>query len=91
MIEKVLSADNLYKASRKVMGNKGSCGVDGMQTTGLPTFITEVQESLLSTIRSNRYIPQPILGVRIPKGKGKTRLLGIPTVVDRWLQQGVNQ
>ena len=91
MIEKVLSAENLYKASRKVMRNKGSCGVDGMQTTGLPTFIIEVQESLLATIRNESYIPQPILGVCIPKGKGKTRLLGIPTVVDRWLQQGVNQ
>ena len=91
MIEKILSADNLYKASRKVIFNKGSCGVDGMQTTELSKFIRESRDSLLPTIRNDSYVPQPILGVRIPKGRGKTRLLGIPTVVDRWLQQAVNQ
>lgn len=91
MIEAVLSATNLYKAARQVQRNKGACGVDGMKTTALSKYILENRATILSTIRSDSYVPQPILGVTIPKGQGKTRLLGIPTVVDRWLQQAVNQ
>ncbi len=91
MIEKVLEAKNLYKAQRKVERNKGACGVDGMKTTELSAYIAEHRDDLLSSIHTHRYIPDPILGVSIPKGMGKTRLLGIPTVVDRWLQQSVNQ
>lgn len=91
MIEKVLEAKNLYKAQRKVERNKGACGVDGMKTTELAAYIAEHRDDLLSAIRTHRYVPDPILGVSIPKGMGKTRLLGIPTVVDRWLQQSVNQ
>lgn len=91
MIEKVLEATNLYKATRQVERNKGACGVDGMKTTELSAYITENRSNILETIRSNSYIPNSILGVHIPKGKGETRLLGVPTVVDRWLQQAVNQ
>lgn len=91
MIEKVLEAKNLYKAQRKVERNKGACGVDGMKTTELAAYIAEHRDDLLSSIRTHRYVPDPILGVSIPKAMGKTRLLGIPTVVDRWLQQSVNQ
>jgi len=91
MIEKVLEATNLYKATRQVERNKGACGVDGMKTTALSTYIVENRSFILETIRSNSYVPSPILGVQIPKGKGETRLLGIPTVVDRWLQQAVSQ
>lgn len=91
MIEKVLEATNLYKAKRQVERNKGACGVDGMKTTALSSYIEENRSEVLKSIRSSSYVPSPILGVNIPKGKGKTRLLGIPTVVDRWLQQAVNQ
>lgn len=91
MIEKVLEATNLYKATRQVESNKGACGVDGMKTTSLSTFIVENRSNILETIRSNSYFPNSILGVNIPKGKGETRLLGIPTVVDRWLQQAISQ
>jgi len=91
MIEKVLEATNLYKATRQVERNKGACGVDCMKTTALSTYIVENRSFILETIRSNSYVPSPILGVQIPKGKGETRLLGIPTVVDRWLQQAVSQ
>ena len=91
MIEKVLEATNLYKATRQVERNKGACGVDGMKTTALSTYIVEKRSNILENIRSNSYVPSSILGVNIPKGKGKTRLLGIPTVVDRWLQQAVSQ
>ena len=91
MIAKVLSASNLYKAERQVVRNKGANGIDGMKCKDLSEFIRMNRTELLSTIQSNGYIPQAILGVSIPKGKGKTRLLGVPTVVDRWLQQAVNQ
>ncbi len=91
MIEKVLEATNLYKATRQVERNKGACGVDGIKTTALSTYIVENRSNVLETIRSNSYVPSPILGVNISKGKGETRLLGIPTVVDRWLQQAVSQ
>src|SRR5690606_6742858 len=91
MIEQVLSATNLYKATRQVERNKGASGLDGMKTTGLSAYILENRATILSAIRTDSYVPQPILGVTIPKGPGKTRLLGIPTVVDRWLQQAVSQ
>ncbi|WP_348636568.1 group II intron reverse transcriptase/maturase [Mariniflexile litorale] len=91
MIEQVLSATNLYKATRQVERNKGANGVDGMKTTALSAYILENRSLILSTIRTNSYVPNSILGVTIPKGPGKTRLLGIPTVVDRWLQQAVSQ
>ncbi|PQB03339.1 group II intron reverse transcriptase/maturase [Polaribacter filamentus] len=91
MIAQVLEATNLYKAARQVMRNKGASGIDSMSHQKLPEYIRENRSELLLSICNNSYVPQAILGVTIPKGNGKTRLLGIPTVVDRWLQQGVNQ
>ena len=91
MIAKLLSANNLYKAEQQVVQNKGASGIDDMKSSELSDYIRTNRNELLSTIHSNGYIPQAILGVSIPKGKGKIRLLGIPTVVDRWLQQAVNQ
>lgn len=91
MIAEVLEAKNLYKAAHKVRQNKGASGVDGMPVSKLPVYIRENRERIVNSIYSYGYIPQAILGVSIPKGQGKTRLLGIPTVVDRCLQQAVNQ
>jgi len=91
MIDKALEATNLYKAARQVKRNKGAIGVDGMKVTELSTYIVENRSDILTTIRKNSYVPNSMLGVSIPKGKGKTRLLGIPTVVDRWLQQAISQ
>jgi group II intron reverse transcriptase/maturase len=91
MIEKVLEATNLFKATRQVERNRGASGVDGMKTTELSAHIAENRSQILSIIRKNSYVTNSILGVKIPKGKGETRLLGIPTVVDRWLQQAVSQ
>ena len=91
MIAQVLEATNLYKAARQVMRNKGASGIDSMSHLKLPEYIRENRTELLLSICNNSYVPQAILGVTIPKGNGKTRLLGIPTVVDRWLQQEVNQ
>jgi group II intron reverse transcriptase/maturase len=91
MIAQVLEATNLYKAACQVMRNKGASGIDNMSHLKLPEYIRENRLELLLSICNNSYVPQAILGVTIPKGKGKTRLLGIPTVVDRWLQQALSQ
>ena len=91
MIEQILQAKNLTKARRKVEQNGGSAGVDGMRTTELKTHIEQQGERILTTIVNGTYLPSPILAVEIPKANGGTRLLGIPTVTDRWLQQAVSQ
>ncbi|WP_445954851.1 group II intron reverse transcriptase/maturase [Yeosuana sp.] len=91
MIAQVLEAANLYKAEYQVMRNKGASGIDSMPHLKLPEYIMENRPELLLSICNNSYVPQAILGVTIPKGNGKTRLLGIPTVVERWLQQALSQ
>lgn len=91
MIEKVLRPKNLYKALRKVVSNKGSAGVDGMSVYELESYKEENRIKLMTSIVNRKYIPDAIKGVEIPKSNGKTRLLGVPTVVDRWLQQAVGQ
>ena len=91
MIEQVLKPKNLYKALKKVEGNKGAAGVDGMGTDRLSPYLERHRDSILTSITNMRYAPQAIRAVEIPKPNGKKRLLGIPTVVDRWLQQAVAQ
>ena len=91
MLEQILTRKNLLQAMRKVQQNHGSAGVDCMPETKLSELMRVDQEALTEAVRSGRYLPQPILGVAIPKGNGKTRLLGIPTVTDRLLQQAVLQ
>ncbi len=89
LIEKVLSASNLTEACREVLLNKGAAGIDGMQVSELKPYLDKNRDKLTSIIRKSAYIPQAIRGKEIPKGNGKTRLLGIPTVIDRMLQQAV--
>lgn len=91
MIEKVLQPRNLTKASHRVISNKGSAGIDGMKTEGLKSYIDKHRNVIALDILHRRYVSKAIKGVEIPKSKGKTRLLGVPTVVDRWLQQAVSQ
>lgn len=91
MIEKVLNRKNLFKAYRKVVQNKGSAGVDDMKVTELFSFLESNRNSLMTSILNHSYVPKPIKGVEIPKSNGKARLLGVPTVVDRWLQQALSQ
>jgi len=91
MIEQILTRKNLLQAMHQVQRNHGSAGVDHMPATKLPELMSIDKEGLTEKVRSGRYLPQPILGVEIPKGNGKTRLLGIPTVTDRLLQQAVLQ
>jgi RNA-directed DNA polymerase len=91
MIEQVINRRNMHLAYRHVMQNKGSAGVDGMQTGELKHFVKQHREAIAASMVKGTYLPQPILGVSIPKSNGKTRLLGIPTVSERWLQQSVAQ
>mgnify|MGYP003681906074 CR=1 FL=1 len=92
MIEQILTRRNLLQAMRKVQKNHGSAGVDHMPVTKLTELLSIDKEELTAKVRSGKYLPQPILAVEIPKGdKGGTRLLGIPTVTDRMLQQAVLQ
>jgi RNA-directed DNA polymerase len=91
VIEQVLKRKNLYKAYRQVVRNKGAAGIDNMKVDELFSYVENNRNQLISSILKQSYIPKPILGVEIPKSNGKTRLLGIPTVVDRWLQQAISQ
>ncbi len=91
MIEQVLNPINVRQAYRQVVKNKGSAGVDGMSVNELYDYLSKHRERIESELRKGTYLPQAILGVEIPKSNGKTRLLGIPTVTDRFLQQAVGQ
>jgi RNA-directed DNA polymerase len=91
MIELVLNRQNMMRAYGQVKRNKGSAGVDGMTVDKLYSYLTNNRESIEAALRNGTYMPQSIRGVEIPKSNGKVRLLGIPTVVDRLLQQAVGQ
>jgi group II intron reverse transcriptase/maturase len=91
MIEQVLNRRNIMRAYRQVVSNKGSAGVDGMSVKELYAHLTKNREQIESDIRKGKYLPQAIRGVEIPKSNGKKRLLGVPTVTDRLLQQAVGQ
>jgi RNA-directed DNA polymerase len=91
MIEKVLSNRNMKQACAHVVSNRGSAGVDGMTTITLNEHFRVQGGQLAASVREGSYHRKAILGVAIPKSNGKTRLLGIPTVEDRLLQQAVHQ
>lgn len=90
-IEKVLSARNLTEACLEVVKNKGAGGVDGMSVKELKAYLDLNREALVNQIHQRDYIPSPIRGQEIPKRNGKKRLLGIPTAIDRMLQQAVSR
>ena len=79
------------KAFKSVERNKGVGGVDGMQTDELRDYLRIHYDELRSSILSGSYVPSPVREVEIPKSNGGVRMLGIPTVVDRLLQQGISQ
>lgn len=91
MIEEVLHPSNMMRACRQVERNKGSAGIDGMGVESLRAHFRLNRKELEHSMREGTYLPQPVLGVEIPKGGGKVRQLGIPTVLDRMLQQAVAQ
>ena len=88
----ILRSDNLNAAYKKVKTNKGVGGIDGMQVDELLPYLREHQSELVEQVREGKYKPNPVRRVEIPKEeKGKTRKLGIPTVVDRVIQQAIAQ
>jgi group II intron reverse transcriptase/maturase len=91
MTSQVINRRNMHLAFKQVLRNKGSAGVDGMQVGELKGYIDKHITTIALSITKGNYQAQPILGVNIPKSNGKTRLLGVPTVIDRWLQQAVAQ
>lgn len=91
MIERVVHPYQLQKALEHVIANKGSAGVDGVSVREIRKIFTDKKLQLMEQIKTGSYQVQPILGIEIPKGNGKTRLLGIPTTTERVLQQSVAQ
>ena len=91
LIKQVINRQNMMRALNQVRQNKGSAGVDRMPVSELYDYLTNNRESIEQSLLNGTYLPQPILGVEIPKSNGKVRLLGVPTVVDRMLQQAVAQ
>ena len=91
LLEKILSKDNMNAAYKRVCANKGAGGVDGVTVEKLGDYIKENWDSIRNQIRSREYKPQPVRRVEIPKPNGGVRKLGIPTVMDRVIQQGIVQ
>ena len=91
MIERILHPHNLRVALKRVKANKGSAGVDRMNIHQLEGHLKRHWTGISTSILEETYTPQAILGVEIPKGGGKTRLLGVPTVTERFFQQAVSQ
>ena len=91
LIEEILSEENLQKAIRKVKKNKGAPGVDKMTVQEVEEWFNQYKEELISKILNKQYKPMPVKRVYIPKPNGKQRPLGIPTVVDRVIQQAMLQ
>ena len=91
LLEEILSPNNLNKAYKKVVSNKGVAGVDGITVEEEFDYLKENKDRILNQIRKRRYKPQPVKRVQIPKENGKMRNLGIPTVTDRIIQQAIVQ
>ncbi len=91
MMEEIISHQNLLRSYRRVVSNAGSAGIDGMQTKELKMWLRANYTNLREQLMSGMYRPQGIKGVEIPKPGGGKRQLGIPTVVDRFVQQSVAQ
>ena len=87
----IVSNDNLNAAYLQIVRNKGAAGVDGMTVEKLGAYLAENGENIRKQLRTRKYKPQPVRRVEIPKPDGGTRNLGIPTVVDRFVQQAVTQ
>ena len=91
LIEVILSKENLNRAYKKVVANKGASGVDGITVEELGDYIRENREKIIASLRNRTYMPKPVRRVYIPKDNGKKRPLGIPTALDRTIQQAIAQ
>ena len=91
LLEKIVDRRNFFEAYKKVKANKGSHGIDGMRVDELLSYLKGNYENLKASLLSGTYKPQAVRRVEIPKPNGTLRLLGIPTVIDRLIQQSINQ
>jgi len=91
LIEEVCQRGNVVRAWKRVQGNGGSPGIDGMRVEELTDYLREHWGTIREQLQRGTYKPQPVKRVEIPKPSGGKRKLGIPTVVDRFIQQGVMQ
>ena len=87
LMEQVVSRDNATAAWRAVKRNQGAPGIDGMTTKQLRDHVRQHWETIRTKLLAGTYVPSPVRRVEIPKPNGGIRLLGIPTVLDRWIQQ----
>ncbi len=91
LMEKILSRENMMLAYKKVKANKGASGIDGISTDEMYEYLKENWPSIKERIQERKYKPQPVLRVEIPKPNGGVRKLGIPSVVDRIIEQAIVQ
>lgn len=91
LLESIVDKRNIFEAYKKVVANKGSHGIDEMRVDELLPYLQRNYETLKAELLSEKYKPQPVRRVEIPKPNEGIRLLGIPTVVDRLIQQAINQ
>ena len=91
LIEEILSIENLNEAIKRVKANKGASGIDKMSVDKLEPYFNEHRKEIIESIMNKAYRPKPVRRVYIPKSNGKLRPLGIPTVVDRVIQQAIAQ
>nr|WP_255407649.1 MULTISPECIES: reverse transcriptase domain-containing protein [unclassified Sporosarcina] len=91
LMERIVSRENLLSALKRVERNKGSHGVDEMPVQNLRAHIVQHWDSMKKELLEGTYEPQPVRRVEIPKPDGGVRLLGIPTVMDRFIQQAIAQ
>lgn len=91
LLERILERNNLNQAYLKVKRNGGSAGIDGMTVEEMLPYLKENREELLKALRSGTYKPKAVKRVEIPKPDGGKRMLGVPTVIDRMIQQAIVQ
>lgn len=91
LMERIVHRDNLNDAYRRVVSNKGAAGVDGMSVHDLLEWCRKHRDVLIGSLLEGTYTPSPVRGVEIPKANGGKRQLGIPTAVDRLVQQAFLQ
>ncbi len=91
MLTEITERSNIERACSRVIGNRGSSGIDGMQTDKLRDYLSNHYDSLIKSIIEGKYRPQSVLEVEIEKQDGGIRKLGIPTVLDRMIQQSISQ
>lgn len=91
LMERILSRENMMQAYKKVKAKNGASGVDGIGTEEIREYLIENWEEIREKIKKRKYKPQPVLRVEIPKPNGGTRNLGIPSVVDRIIEQAIVQ